>query len=224
MGFLSWKRVCVATLLLVIVGLAANFRTDSTSDFHAVPISTALREFGPWKMEFDIPLDGMVQQKLMLDDYLYRRFSDGQSTVVLYIGYYRNASKVGASHDPLVCFPGQGWVLKKHNISDVTVLIKGKEEKISFATMVAERNGIQEYLLYWFQADAIATPNTFMQKLHLLYAKVQGKGQHNAFIRLSMNMKGVATEDSRQVMMKFVTSFYPVFLDYVSPVFPERNK
>jgi EpsI family protein len=223
MGLLSWKRVCAAMLLLLVAGLVANFRTESKSDFHAVPISTSLLEFGPWKMESDIPLDGMIAQKLMLDDYLYRRFSDGQSTIVLYIGYYRNASKVGASHDPLVCFPGQGWVLKNHNVSHLTLLIQGKEEKISFATMVAERNGIQEYLLYWFQADANTAPNTFLQKLHLLKAKMQGKGQHNAFVRLSMNMKGSAIGDSRQVMMKFVTSFYPVFLNYVSPVLPERD-
>ena len=57
------------------------------------------------------PLGPKIVKALELDDYANQSYSDGKDTISLYIGYYFTAKKVGAAHDPLVCFPGQGWVV-----------------------------------------------------------------------------------------------------------------
>jgi len=163
----------------------------------------------------DIPLDYKIRNELKLDDYLFRRFSDGKSTITLYVGYYYTAAKVGASHDPLVCFPGQGWVLRENNSIIGTMQIQGEERQLSYATMVAERNENKELLFYWFQADTKMASSTLMQKMHLVQSKIFGFGQHNAFVRLSLDLEGRTMEDGRQTMRRFIADFYPTFLQYI---------
>lgn len=216
MGSLSWWRVCVAVVLLLATGFAVNLKQDATVHVGGDPLFSAFIGFGEWRMIGDIPLDSKVQKELRLDDHLYRRFSNGKSTVTLYVGYYHAAAKVGASHDPLVCFPGQGWVLQgKNSVSDV-MTIQGEKKQLSYATMVAERNDNKELLFYWFQADTKMASSTLMQKLHLVQSKIFGYGQHNAFVRLSMELKDQTTEDGRQAMRRFISDFYPAFLQYIS--------
>lgn len=215
MGSLRWGRVLVSTVLLVLAGLAVLFRQEAAPRPVAVSLSSALTSFGDWQTIGDIPLDEGVRSELKLDDYLFRRFSDGRATLVLYVGYYYSKAKVGAAHDPLVCFPGQGWVLSdKKTITSQAQLPEGVGTP-AFTAMKAERNEDKELLLYWFQADAQATASTLMQKLHLLRAKILGQGQHNAFVRVSINVRDANMTDGQEALNKFVSDFYPVFLGYV---------
>mgnify|MGYP003619774302 CR=1 FL=1 len=217
MGSLRWGRVLVSTVLLVLAGLAVLFRQESAPRPVAVSLSSALTSFGVWQTIGDIPLDERVRSELKLDDYLFRRFSDGQATLVLYVGYYYSKAKVGAAHDPLVCFPGQGWVLSDKKTITSQAQFEGVDTP-AFTTMKAERNENKELLLYWFQADAQATASTLMQKLHLLRAKILGQGQHNAFVRVSINVRDANMTDGQEALNRFVSDFYPVFLAYVQRV------
>lgn len=215
MGPLRWRRVLFAAVLLALAGLAVLFRHNTAPPPVAVRLSSALTSFGDWQMIEDIPLDERVRSELKLDDYLFRRFSNGRATLVLYIGYYYSNAKVGAAHDPLVCFPGQGWVLSDKRTIATQVQLPEGVDTLAFATMKAERNEDKEMLLYWFQADTQATASTLMQKLHLLQTKIFGHGQHNAFVRISINVRDTNLIDGQEALSKFVSDFYPVFLAYV---------
>ena len=216
MGSLSWVRVCIAVMLLLVTGFAVNLRHDSTPRSAGEPLFSVLTGFGEWRMTGDIPLDSKIQEELKLDDYLYRRFSDGKQTVILYVGYYHAATKVGAAHDPLVCFPGQGWMLRENESVSDSMTIQGEKIPLSYATMVAEQNDNKELLFYWFQADTRMASSTLMQKLLLVQSKILGHGQHNAFVRLSLDLKTQSIGEGRQAMQRFISDFYPAFLDYVS--------
>lgn len=215
MGPLRWRRVLLAAVLLALAGLAVLFRHNTAPPPVAVRLSSALTSFGDWQMIEDIPLDERVRSELKLDDYLFRRFSNGRATLVLYIGYYYSNAKVGAAHDPLVCFPGQGWVLSDKKAIATQVQLPEGVDTLAFATMKAERNEDKEMLLYWFQADTQATDSTLMQKLHLLRKTILGKGQHNAFVRVSINLRNTTMNDGQETLKIFISDFYPVFLDYV---------
>lgn len=215
MGSLRWGRVLVSTVLLVLAGLAVLFRQEAAPRPVAVSLSSALTSFGDWQTIGDIPLEEGVRSELKLDDYLFRRFSDGQATLVLYVGYYYSKAKVGAAHDPLVCFPGQGWVLSHRRKIEQPVSLVDGSATLSFATMKAERDENKELLLYWFQADTHTTASTLMQKLHLLRAKILGQGQHNAFVRVSISLRDTTMADGQEALDRFVSAFYPVFHAYV---------
>jgi len=215
MGALKWSRVLVALSLLVLTGFVLSFRQDSAPPPVTIRLSSGLTAFGDWQMVEDIPLDTSIQRVLNLDDYLFRRFSNGRVTLVLYIGYYYSASKVGAAHDPLVCFPGQGWVLSNNKTIKLQALLDEKPATLALASMTAKRNEDKELLLYWFQADTQTTTSTLMQKLHLLQAKILGQGQHNAFVRISINIRDTTMADGQEALNRFVSDFYPIFLAYV---------
>lgn len=215
MGSLRWGRVVVTVGLLVLAGGALLFRHDALPRPVDVRLSSALADFGSWRTVEDIPLEEKIRKELKLDDYLFRRFSDGRVSLVLYVGYYYSVAKVGAAHDPLVCFPGQGWVLSnRKTIEQQTSLAEGSGN-LAFATMKAERTEDKELLLYWFQADTQTTANTLLQKLYLLRAKLLGQGQHNAFVRVSISLRDTTMADGQEALSRFVSDFYPVFHAYV---------
>ena len=89
-------------------------------------------------------------------------------------------------------------------------------EKVSFSSMIVESGNSRQLLIYWFQAYERANSDTFSQKLATLWNKVLGKGQDNAFVRIStgLNENKHATTPKKQYFA-FIRSFYPVFLRYI---------
>lgn len=174
-------------------------------------LNEAFSHLNGWKGKGTMPLDEKILKSLELDDYLSQDYSNGTQTVSLYIGYYLTGKKLGAAHSPLVCFPGQGWVLSDTERKSVLV---GKE-KLSLTVMVATKGGVSQLILYWFQAFDTAHPETLRQKTFGLWAKLLHKREDNAFVRVSVPMKGDYREGSFQTGLEFLDVFYPRFLEYV---------
>ena len=209
-------KFVIVTICLLAAGLLVNFRTDSIVVAKARALNSAIEQFGHWQIAADIPLDSSIRDALKLDDYLFRSFTDGSENVTLYIGYYFSNRKVGASHDPLVCFPGQGWTLKNRKKDKMNVLVNDKNKTVSYATMTAQRSGNKEFLLYWFQAYDIPTSDTLSQKAMLLWRKILTGGEESAFVRISIDMNGKTDEECLTILSGFVRDFYPVFIRYIN--------
>lgn len=179
------------------------------------PLAGAFTQIGPWNKMGDIPLPDEVLAELELDDFLFRTFTKGDEKLTLYIGYYNSSKKVGAAHDPLVCFPGQGW--KLGDIEKTEVEIHNQHPKMNLQTskMTAEWNGKRLLLLYWFQAQFSASTNTFMQKIMLFRSKILRKGEVNAFIRISIVIDDKSTSYYSKLLTNFTQHFYPLLLNYI---------
>jgi EpsI family protein len=163
-----------------------------------------------------IPLTSEIVQELKLDDYLYRSFGTPDLPISLYIGFYRTARKVGASHDPLVCYPGQGWqVFNRGN--GIYKIAGNSNQIINYATMLAQRENNQELLIYWFQTHDKTSSNTIKQKIDMIGQRLMGGGENNAFIRISSPVTDANVRDVvQQRMFEFIDAFYPLFLSYLS--------
>jgi len=74
-------------------------------------LAQALVKIKGWHSEGLVELDRGIVEELELDDYANHNFSNGSKTVSLYIGYYLTSKKVGAAHSPLVCFPGNPFIV-----------------------------------------------------------------------------------------------------------------
>ncbi|MDY0391249.1 MAG: EpsI family protein [Desulfobulbus oligotrophicus] len=215
MGSLSWVRVSVAVVLLLVTGILVEITRNVASYHVTTPLSAAFTTVGDWQAAGDIPLDDAVREALYLDDHLFRRFSNGHAVVELYIGYYHSLAKVGAAHDPLVCFPGQGWVLRNKQTVARTIQDPNGDLVLKYTTVTAERNSDQDLLLYWFQAGRKMAAGTFMQKVYAVQAKLFGQEASNAFVRVSIPLKGVSVAEGKEALTRFATDFYPVFSDFV---------
>jgi len=208
-------RVILLSILLASTAFLLHFflATGSVSS-PKTNLQQAFERVGGWSGGGNLALDDQIVTELKLDDHLFRRFEKGAQAVTMYIGYYRTAKKVGAAHDPLVCFQGQGWTIaeKSHGIY---TLAGTPRLSLSYSAMIAERKGEQELIVYWFQANGNASANTFSQKADMVRDRLLGHGEASAFVRITSPIGEGTKESAQKRIFDFVDSFYPMFQDYV---------
>jgi len=204
-------------ILIICFGLTSIliYRAPSSKPVNKqMPLTQALSDINGWTVSRYTPLDPRIVKALELDDYTNQNYSDGYDTIALYIGYYFTTKKVGAAHDPLVCFPGQGWVISGSQKSKI-VLNPEPKNSISYSTMIAQRGLQKELIIYWFQSYEKANPDTFSQKITSLYQKIFHHREDNAFVRISIPVGEKSLSECHEAIFKFIQSFYPAFLNYV---------
>jgi EpsI family protein len=164
-----------------------------------------------------VPIDEGIVATLRLDDYVNRAYVRDSDRIFLYVGYYRSAAKVGAAHDPLVCFPGQGWKLTDRT-EGAWPLETANRGGIRYSSMVAQRGLERQLLVYWFQSHDVASPDTFSQKLWLFWKKVRRQGTDNAFVRITVPVSNRTVAEGLTTAHGFIEPFYPAFLKHITAV------
>lgn len=207
-------RASIIIALLVVTGILIHRAQGSTAIQRSQPLRRVIDKVEGWRSVGEIPLDSAVIQSLDLDDYLNHAYTDGTKTVALYVGFYSTSRKIGAAHDPLVCFSGQGWTVSGHKQGELS-LTDSPTTTISFTEMTAERRQEKQLIAYWFQAYDRSTPDTFSQKVSSAWQRLaKGRGE-NAFVRLSMPIGSASEEECRETIHRFMRAFYPVFMSFV---------
>lgn len=216
MGHSPRKRIIHILILLVLTGgLLRYVDLDNDEHVHKNTLRDALREIKDWKEGPDSPISTDIQKELQLDEYVNLRFANDPREVFLYIGYYHSARKAGAAHDPLVCFPGQGWKLGRHR-EDILTAPEAFVGPLKYASMIVEKGPNRQFLLYWFQSYDVACSDTMTQKLWLLWKKIKKAHTDNAFVRITVPITDNDIETARQTAQEFTKRLYPVFLEYVT--------
>jgi len=202
-------------VLLLLVALVVTLTSRKLQQSVKDPLNSALAALPGWNANPNIPMGAKIEEALLLDDYLFRSYKRGNETVSLYIGYYRSAAKVGAAHDPLVCFTGQGWRIMNRDKGKYQ--LPGPENlAINYATMVAEQQSDKELIIYWFQTNGTTSATTFGQKTQMLLQRLRNiPKEENAFVRVSTRMEGDSPEMAEKRILEFVSTFYPEFYRYV---------
>ncbi len=213
MGQPSPQRVILVALCLILTSLLIYLAPSSHGRQTKGSLSQALIHLDGWQGGELVPIEPKILEALSLDDYANQRYYKGDKVVFLYIGYYYTTAKVGAAHDPMVCFPGQGWLISDRQTGQVASAA-GRWPPVSYSAMIAGRAS-KELLVYWFQSYDSTSPDTFSQKITSLWQKLQRKGEANAFVRLSIPMRQTSLNESLAIADDFIQSFYPVFLRFV---------
>lgn len=216
MGHTPRQRIILVLILLVLTGgLIGYLISDLDEHVHQNTLMEALLGMEDWTAGQGSPIGLDIQKELQLDEYINRQFINDPQSVFLYVGYYHTAKKVGAAHDPLVCFPGQGWKLGERT-EGVLTNNASFAKPIRYACMVAEKGVDKQFLLYWFQSYDVACSNTLSQKIWLSWKKLKGEQTDNAFIRITVPMTDQSIEAAKQTALDFTRQFYPAFLEYVT--------
>jgi EpsI family protein len=209
-------KAIILMLMFALTGLTIRITKAGPRDIRdRIPIGSAFDSMQKWRGAENYPVSDAIAQALKVDDCLYRSYRRGEDEVVLYVGYYRSAEKVGAAHDPLVCFLGQGWTVSDRG-SGTYLISNERETQVSFSTMIAERETERELIVYWFQTGSTASADTFAQKLAMVWERIRGRNEENAFIRISARIGPEATAEVRRNIFDFVDEFYPILYVYIS--------
>lgn len=214
MGQVSHRKIIILALCLVITSIFIYSKPSSIAVEKNISLKQALADIHGWGNNGFSPFDQKIVDALELDDYANQSYTNGTDLVSLYIGYYLTTKKVGAAHDPLVCFPGQGWVLSDKQTGEL-ILNPKTNKSISYSSMVAQRGQQKELIIYWFQSYDQTNPDTFSQKITLLWEKNINHREDNAFVRITIPIGEKSISESQEIIFKFIKDFYPVFLEYV---------
>ena len=219
MGQIKYSKLIVLVVLLLLTGALIHIPRDDVSGSvtnREENLNQLATHVPGWQFHQFYRLDQNIVDELKLDEYVNHSYTRDGQELRLYVGYYQTAQKVGAAHDPLVCFPGQGWTVSGTRQGTIE-LASPEKETIHYSEMVVEQGEYKQLVLYWFQAHDSTSASTMSQKLTLLKMKLLNQGQDNAFVRFSTQIgKDETVEDARRCIIKFVESFYPMFLKYIN--------
>jgi EpsI family protein len=213
MGKTVRLRAVLLAILLFATGLVIHAAPKGTHRVPTVPLAEALAQIGTWKAG-PSSLTEDIRKELRLDDFINATYTDGKRKVFLYVGYYYSTSKVGASHSPLVCYPGQGWIISNEKTHSVS-LREANQRPVDLATIRIERGDDRHLAAYWFQSYDMTASDTFRQKVHTLYRKFSGGHEANAFVRVSVPIGPSGEKEALETALDFVGDFQPRFLFYL---------
>lgn len=213
---LKTRLSLLIALLTFCIGIVYHGQGNLEKTFsNLTALDLCLSEVPDWHRIEPMGLNHDVVDALKLDDYVNSRYGNELGEVFLYIGQYWSSKKVGAAHDPMVCFPGQGWKVTDKSRGEINVQVGGKEQLIPYATIAAELGDRKQLLLYWFQAFDSAHANTFSQKLQTYWNTFLGQGETNSFVRLSTSLQGRSQLEAKRLLQDFIRDFYPLYLDCI---------
>jgi EpsI family protein len=215
LGQISTGKIITVVVIFLLVSVFVYRKPEPAPSIKEKSLDQVLRVVDGWKADAPIPYDKKVVDSLALDDYVNKTFTKNDNTISLYIGYYLTTGKVGAAHDPLVCFPGQGWAVSNRDKGTIKVG-DGAIPKVSYSTMMVEQGaGSKLKVLYWFQAYETANADTLSQKISSMLQKFTGAGEDNAFVRLTCATTVQTESECMETMQEFTKAFYPIFLKYI---------
>ena len=147
MGQIGYKKIILVILCFVLTAYFIYQKPASRVNVKKTSLSTALENIEGWQSYQQVPIDDKIVNALDLDDYVNQQYTDGNESVSLYIGYYKTTKKLGALHEPLVCFHGQGWIVSDNGKSQ-WVLNPDTGEKISFSSMIVTKGSQKQLVVY----------------------------------------------------------------------------
>lgn len=211
---ISYNKIIITIVIFMVTGFIVFIKPVPVEIKRDILLNQALSNIPGWESSMPIPIEQDIIRELKLDDYINQAYSKNGQTLSLYIGSYNSSKKVGAAHDPTVCFPGQGWLLSDKSKGKIN-LNNNDINDISYSNMIATLGDRKEVILYWFQAFDIAKDNTFSQKITLAFNRLLHKGEDNAFVRVTAPLGKENPEEKKKIIIDFVQSFYPVFINYL---------
>lgn len=205
------KRILILCLLFLSTAIVSFlFLKESTPEEKKYVLKNFPKQLHGWKGK-DIPISLAVLQELDNDDYLSRQYIKENQTVNLYIGYNYTLNKIGKIHSPLVCFPGQGWVISQDNQKKLPRV--DDTYTINARTLIAQKGDTRELVLFWYQAYDKTRARTLTQKTAVFYNKLFLHKEDNAFVRITASIND--KNDTIAVLERFVENFYPEFMTYI---------
>lgn len=213
MGTKKRKYVILLICALFVTGLLIHAPNESTTTTSKP--QTLKQVFGSldgYKLISSSPLEPGIVEFLELDDYIQNRYEKDGKIIDFYIGYYNSLDKVSSAHSPLVCFPGQGWVIDNQSKNQMIFADKVINQE-EFITTLGD---YQQLVLYWYQATNKTTPQIYKNKINAVINSLANNNAEHAFVRVSVPLEDLSTKIARQLGQDFIATMYPVFLDYIN--------
>ena len=191
----------------VLTGLLISNRSEiipERSRFVTFPAT-----IGEWHGRASL-LEPQVEHGLALEDYILSDYSkpDGKA-VNLYVAYYASQRTGESPHSPLVCIPGDGWLITKLERTSY-----GAEQPMNRA--VIERNGSKQLVYYWYEERGRRIASEYWSKWYLLSDAITKNRSDGALVRLITTvLPGELERDADSRLQSFIRDLLPGLSGYL---------
>lgn len=177
--------------VMIAVLLGASIGLRHLSHGESVPLAEPLSKF-PVQIENwharEVPIEPRIIQALGVTDHVNRLYeAPGNSSIYLYVGYYKSQRTGQLIHSPKNCLPGAGW----EPVSVGSVELMGpKGNRISVNRYVIQ-NGLQRQLvLYWYQSHGRIIASEYWGKIYMVLDSIRLNRTDAALVRISTPITG----------------------------------
>jgi exosortase D (VPLPA-CTERM-specific) len=190
----------------VLMGLLISIRPEVIPErnrFVTFPVT-----LGEWQGRSSW-LDPQVEHGLALEDYILSDYSkpDGK-TINLYVAYYASQRKGESPHSPLVCIPGDGWL--------ITNLQRTSYGEQPLNRAIIERNGSKQIVYYWYEERGRKIASEYWSKWYLLADAITKNRSDGALVRLITSVfPGELERDADNRLQLFMQDLLPNLSGYL---------
>jgi EpsI family protein len=207
----SW--LLPAVLILAAQGAALHVLSIPEKDITVPQLSNLPVQLGPWKTVSEESLEPGVQEYLRPDSYLLRDYTNAESnsSVNVFVAYFKSLQSGYGPHSPAVCLPGSGWLTRSASVLNLSV--PGREAPIPVNKFILEKSGQHILVLYWYQNDRNVWAQEFQGKLRLLPDLIKYKRSDVSLVRL---VEPLRTEDADQALAectRFTKLLFPALAE-----------
>jgi exosortase D (VPLPA-CTERM-specific) len=204
----------IACLLLIcatgLMGLSISDRSENVPErnrFVTFPVT-----LGEWQGHASL-LDPEVEHGLALDDYILSDYSKSDGKAVnLYVAYYASQRKGESPHSPLVCIPGDGWLITR--FEQTSYGSPGPEQPLNRA--IIERNGTKQIVYYWYDERGRKIASEYWSKWYLLSDAITKNRSDGALVRLITPVfPGEVERDADNRLQLFMPDLLPSLSGYL---------
>lgn len=122
---------------------------------------------------------------LRFDDYLLADYVSGDETSVnVYMAYYRSQKKGQSAHSPQSCIPGGGWEIASHQTIDLPL---GDDPSSSYQAnrILIQKDSQKQLVIYWFKQRERLLSSEYLVKMFLFWDALSKGRSDGALIRLA---------------------------------------
>ena len=202
-------------LLLSAAVIAKASRIEDTPP--RAPFTQFPFQIGAWRGEDTERFSDEIMKVLGADDYLSRYYNTKESTLGLYIGYYKSQRQGDTMHSPLNCLPGAGWQpLDKSYLPIQVSNSNGDQAEITVNRYVIEKGLEQQVVLYWYQSHGRVIANEYRSKIFMVYDAARLNRSDAALVRVtSPRLSSDSLKDAEARAVEFVKSAFPLFGQFI---------
>lgn len=211
MGIKKSKQLLILSLILLITGFLANQNDVAKVVEKTKGLKYVLSAIEGYEKIEEVVVSDYLISALKLDDVSQQKYVKEGKVIELYAGYYFSIDKLSAAHSPLVCMPGQGWVLGNLTERSLSLGL----HTINHAVVTASQGEQQILLMYWFQAYNKSAPNMYVNIYNALLNAFKAKPPEHAFVRVSIPLVGMSRTEAEIFGEDFIRRFYPAFIEYI---------
>lgn len=220
-------RTWVLASILCGAALAARLAQPTLHERGEEPqLETSIpNKIGPWSAlaspitQVSITQGNTPDISQPYDQSVLRTYVDNQGHQIgVAVAWGKHQRQEVKIHRPELCYPAQGYAVKKLLDHTFTVKSMTSQQPIIGKRMIAlDRNGSMEVVSYWIRIGSIYSDSAFKTRLHILQEGLAGRVTDGLLMRVSQRMPASAEPDQLESAFQRQEQFAAEIVRSVTP-------